>query len=40
MYPASISLKKKVDKPDTRFYSQENEQLVWDYTMRIIKPYL
>jgi NAD(P)-dependent dehydrogenase (short-subunit alcohol dehydrogenase family) len=32
--------KKKIDKPDTRFYSQENEQLIWDYTMSIIKPYL
>jgi NAD(P)-dependent dehydrogenase (short-subunit alcohol dehydrogenase family) len=32
--------KMKVEKPDHRYYSAENEQLVWDYCEKIIQPYL
>jgi NAD(P)-dependent dehydrogenase (short-subunit alcohol dehydrogenase family) len=32
--------KMKVEKPDSRYYSSENEQLVWDYCENITHPYL
>lgn len=32
--------KTKVEKPDDRYYSRENEQLVWNYCMQILQPYL
>ena len=28
------------EKPSDKFYSPKNEQIVWDYSMNIIKPYL
>lgn len=28
------------EKPSDKYYSPENEQIVWDYSMNIIKPYL
>ena len=28
------------EKPSEKYYSPENEQLVWNYSMNIIKPYL
>lgn len=28
------------EKPSKKYYSAENEQKVWDYSMQIIKPYL
>lgn len=32
--------KGKVEKPDARFYSAENEQKVWDYCLKTISVYL
>jgi NAD(P)-dependent dehydrogenase (short-subunit alcohol dehydrogenase family) len=32
--------KAKVEKPDDRYYSKENEQIVWEYCMNILRPYL
>lgn len=32
--------RKKIEKPEEKYYSVENEQKVWDYSMEIIKPYL
>ena len=32
--------KAKMVKPGARYYSPENEKLVWDYCMQIVKPYL
>lgn len=32
--------KEKEAKIDDRYYSAENEQIVWDYCMKIINPYL
>lgn len=31
---------KKEEKPSDKYYSPENEQKVWDYSMSVIKPYL
>lgn len=31
---------KNEEKPDDKYYSAENEKIVWDYCMNIIKPYL
>jgi NAD(P)-dependent dehydrogenase (short-subunit alcohol dehydrogenase family) len=28
------------EKPSDKYYSKENEQKVWDYSMNVIKPYL
>ena len=28
------------EKPSDKYYSPKNEQIVWDYSMNIIKPYL
>jgi len=28
------------EKPSEKYYSPENEQIVWDYSMKVIKPYL
>lgn len=28
------------EKPSDKFYSPQNELIVWDYSMNIIKPYL
>lgn len=28
------------EKPSEKYYSPENEQIVWDYSMNVIKPYL
>lgn len=28
------------EKPSEKYYSQENEQIVWNYSMNLIKPYL
>lgn len=28
------------EKPSEKYYSQEAEQMVWDYSMNVIKPYL
>lgn len=32
--------KEKIEKPDDRYYSAENEKTVWDYCKQITKPYL
>lgn len=32
--------KKKIEKPDDRYYSSENEKLVWDYCKKITDRYL
>ncbi len=32
--------KEKLEKPDDRFYSLENEQIVWDYCVKATKNYL
>lgn len=32
--------KEKIEKPDDKYYSPGNEQIVWDYSMSVIKPYL
>ena len=31
---------KKITKPSEKFYTPENEKLIWDYCMQITKPYL
>lgn len=31
---------KDEEKPSEKYYSPENEQIVWDYSMNVIKPYL
>lgn len=31
--------KKKQARPDEKFYSEENELLVWNYCRQIIEPY-
>ena len=31
---------KNEEKPDAKYYSPENEQIVWDYCMETVKPYL
>lgn len=31
---------KNEEKPDGKYYSEENEQIVWDYCMETLKPYL
>jgi len=31
---------KKVTKPSEKFYTPENEKIIWDYCMQITKPYL
>ena len=28
------------EKPSEKYYSPENEQIVWNYSINIIKPYL
>jgi hypothetical protein len=28
------------EKPSEKYYSAENEKIVWDYSQKIIKPYL
>ena len=28
------------EKPNDKYYSPENEKIVWDYCMNIVKPYL
>jgi len=32
--------KAKIVNPNTRYYSPENEKIVWDYCMKIISPYI
>lgn len=32
--------REKVEKADERFYSPENENIVWEYSQKIISPYL
>jgi len=32
--------KEKIEKPDDRYYSPDNEQIVWDYCKEITKDYL
>ncbi|MBV4358836.1 SDR family NAD(P)-dependent oxidoreductase [Pinibacter aurantiacus] len=32
--------KNKIEKPDDKYYSTANEQIVWDYCMSILQPYL
>ncbi len=32
--------KEKIEKSDDRYYSPENEKLVWDYCEKIMKGYL
>lgn len=32
--------KKNIEKPDDKFYSKENEKLVWDYSMKTLQAYL
>ncbi len=32
--------RKKVEKPSDKYWTKENEQKVWDYSMNVIKPYL
>lgn len=36
---AFFSNKAQVEKPDDRYYSQENEKIVWDYCMKITEDY-
>lgn len=31
---------KKIAKPDVKYYSPENEKVIWDYCMQIASPYL
>ncbi|MCF2444028.1 SDR family NAD(P)-dependent oxidoreductase [Dyadobacter sp. CY345] len=31
---------KKVAKPNPKYYSAENEKIIWDYCMQIVQPYL
>jgi hypothetical protein len=35
-----FSNKCKKDKPNNKYYSAENEQKLWDYCVKITKPYL
>ncbi|WP_220185297.1 hypothetical protein [Flavobacterium sp. xlx-214] len=32
--------KKNEETPSQKYYSVENEQIVWDYCMETVKPYL
>lgn len=32
--------RKNIEKPGDKYYSKESEQKVWEYSMKIIKPYL
>lgn len=32
--------REKEEQPDDRYYSPENEKIVWDYCMKIVQPYL
>lgn len=32
--------KEKIEKPDDRYYSPENELIVWDYCKRVVENYL
>lgn len=32
--------KEKVEKPHDRYYSVEHEQIVWDYCLKVVQPYL
>ena len=32
--------KARIEKADDRYYSPENEKIVWDYCEQISKPYL
>jgi len=32
--------KEKIEKPDDRYYSLENEEIVWSYCKEITKDYL
>lgn len=32
--------RKKVEKPDDKYYSKANEQLVWDYSMKNISRFI
>ncbi len=32
--------REKEEQPDDRYYSPENEKIVWDYCMKIVRPYL
>lgn len=31
---------RKITKPSEKFYTPENEKIIWDYCMEIVKPYL
>jgi len=33
-------VKKKISKVSDKYYSPENEKIIWDYCMTIVKPYL
>jgi NAD(P)-dependent dehydrogenase (short-subunit alcohol dehydrogenase family) len=35
-----FSSRAKEEKPDDRYYSRENEKIVWEYCMNIAQPYL
>ncbi len=32
--------REKEEQPDDKYYSVENEKIVWDYCMKIVRPYL
>ncbi|MDR2415446.1 MAG: hypothetical protein LBD75_02285 [Candidatus Peribacteria bacterium] len=34
-----FSNREKEEKPDDKYYSLENEKIVWDYCEKITKPY-